>query len=141
MTNPSITELIYRYQDASVPPPYHRSFEIRIDTEKITLVVDSYGSILAMTEQASPPDIMVQLSQWIAQNHITAIHGTAHDINTHFSTGAGTHFLTLFNEQEVIFEADTAAHENNDNARLAGDIESFAHHIKRCVKDFEQYIH
>lgn len=55
-----ITQLIYRYQDAAVPPPYHRSIDIRIDAEKITLVVDSYGSILAKTEQDSPSDIMLK---------------------------------------------------------------------------------
>lgn len=36
----------YEYGDSSVPPEYHRSFKIRIDKDKLSIKVDSYGDIL-----------------------------------------------------------------------------------------------
>ncbi len=36
----------YRYVDSSVPPPYHRSYEIVVKPGKVKFVVDSYGDIL-----------------------------------------------------------------------------------------------
>jgi hypothetical protein len=47
----------YRFQDSSVPPQYHRSFELTFDRQQARIVVDSYGEVLAdqtapMTSQA-----------------------------------------------------------------------------------------
>lgn len=36
----------YRYEDSSVPPPYHRSYEIIVRPGKVKFAVDSYGDIL-----------------------------------------------------------------------------------------------
>jgi len=36
----------YSYQDSSVPPPYHRSFDITVEPDKAHIQVDSYGDIL-----------------------------------------------------------------------------------------------
>jgi len=36
----------YRYQDASVPPEYHRSYTISVTPERVYFSVDSYGMIL-----------------------------------------------------------------------------------------------
>ena len=51
--NPSfqngITKLVYLYDDASVPPEYHRSYSITIESSQINVVVDSYGDILKDT--------------------------------------------------------------------------------------------
>lgn len=36
----------YRYEDSSVPPPYHRSYEIIVRPGRVKFAVDSYGDIL-----------------------------------------------------------------------------------------------
>ncbi|MCK5841347.1 MAG: hypothetical protein KAH31_04215 [Candidatus Sabulitectum sp.] len=41
------TRIVYEFGDSSVPPPYHRSFVISVTGENATVVVDSYGEILA----------------------------------------------------------------------------------------------
>ncbi len=39
--------VVYRFNDSSVPPQYHRSFELTATSKEARLVVDSYGEILA----------------------------------------------------------------------------------------------
>jgi len=41
------SEITYRFGDSSLPPQYHRSYTITVTEEKIGVVVDSYGDILA----------------------------------------------------------------------------------------------
>ena len=58
MTEPPINEpppaetITYEFHDASVPPPYHRSFVLTFDSDRARIVVDSYGQVLA--EQTAP---------------------------------------------------------------------------------------
>jgi hypothetical protein len=43
----SAPKLVYRFIDSSVPPEYHRSYTIAAAPEKVNVMVDSYGDILA----------------------------------------------------------------------------------------------
>lgn len=46
--NPDTTEkIVYNFYDSSVPPEYHRSFEILITHVNASILVDSYGDTLA----------------------------------------------------------------------------------------------
>ncbi|MFT4600075.1 MAG: hypothetical protein ACI857_000245 [Arenicella sp.] len=52
-----VDKIVYHFQDSSVPPPYHRSYDIIITPTKIKTVVDSYGDIIAEEElDCSPED-------------------------------------------------------------------------------------
>ena len=42
----SIKKITYHFQDASVPPEYHRSYTVIVDKDRLTITVDSYGDIL-----------------------------------------------------------------------------------------------
>ena len=46
----TIQQVTYHFGDASVPPEYHRSYTITVNTDKVRIVVDSYGEILAKKE-------------------------------------------------------------------------------------------
>ena len=50
MTDDKIQKITYNFTDASVPPEYHRSFSITVTADKVRIVVDSYGDILADRE-------------------------------------------------------------------------------------------
>lgn len=43
---PSDTELVVRFRDASVPPQHHRSYELTVVGGEAHVVVDSYGDVL-----------------------------------------------------------------------------------------------
>ncbi len=47
-----VDKLVYRFQDSSVPPQYHRSKTITVTTSEVRKVVDSYGDIIS--ESANP---------------------------------------------------------------------------------------
>ena len=42
-----IMEIVYRYYDASIPSEYHRSYTIQVNENRVHIVVDSYGAVLA----------------------------------------------------------------------------------------------
>lgn len=47
---PSDAKVRYQFNDSSVPPAYHRSFELTVTADQARLIVDSYGDILAERE-------------------------------------------------------------------------------------------
>lgn len=42
-----IATVVYEFHDASVPPEYHRSYTLTVTAETASLVVDSYGDVVA----------------------------------------------------------------------------------------------
>lgn len=43
----AITTVVYEFHDASVPPEYHRSYTVTVTDGTATVVVDSYGDVIA----------------------------------------------------------------------------------------------
>ena len=52
----------YRFNDSSVPPQYHRSYDLIVDRENTRIVVDSYGDILADTSVPTTDAVWNSLS-------------------------------------------------------------------------------
>jgi|GEM_PF-5587268 len=48
----SITKVIYRFSDSSVPPKFHRSYKIAVTKNTIIAIVDVYGDVIADKEYA-----------------------------------------------------------------------------------------
>ena len=60
MSRPGLADdavVVYRFQDSSVPPQYHRSEELTIDRTTTRLVIDSYGDVLADESRPTPPEV------------------------------------------------------------------------------------
>jgi hypothetical protein len=138
---PQITRLIYHYQGASVPPPYHRSFALTVDAERIHLVITSYDETLADVEQVAPADIMLQLAQWIRDYQLVAMPRQVIRPALPANTGAAIHSLTLYTGQQKIMDASTTTQADASTAILTGDIESFARQLTQCVDHYETYMH
>lgn len=49
MKEQKINFLIFHFQDASVPPEYHRSYTLTFEENKTHLIVDSYGDVITDT--------------------------------------------------------------------------------------------
>jgi len=47
MKQRTVDQIIYHYRDASVPPRYHRSYEISASPGRVKITIDIYGEILA----------------------------------------------------------------------------------------------
>lgn len=48
------TTVVVRFHDSSVPPEYHRSWTLRLSDQRISLVVDSYGDVVARETAPMP---------------------------------------------------------------------------------------
>lgn len=51
----------YAFLDASVPPQFHRSYELTVTADTSRMVVDSYGDVLATEKVATRPQIWTAL--------------------------------------------------------------------------------
>ncbi len=59
---PADTTITYSFQDSSVPPQYHRSYVLTVTQDESTIVVDSYGDVLAEETVATSPEVWQGLS-------------------------------------------------------------------------------
>jgi len=65
-----IETFTYAFGDASVPPPYHRSYEIHVNKDSVKLTVDSYGDILASKEYELPEDAFKIIEKLLLKHKI-----------------------------------------------------------------------
>lgn len=88
----------YRFQDASVPPMFHRSYTISIDAQNTTTNVDVYGKALADDTHAT------QASDWKQlQDLATKLDKPATKI-ANGATGTKTFIIRLHNGQKPTYE-------------------------------------
>ena len=57
VVDPATATIVYRFNDASVPPEYHRSYTLTADAESVNLVVDSYGDVLHDVTEPNVDDV------------------------------------------------------------------------------------
>jgi len=58
---PDDATVVYAFGDSSVPPAYHRSVTLTVTADQATIVVDSYGDVLAEESAATPAQVWQQL--------------------------------------------------------------------------------
>ena len=51
MLDPDSAVVKVAFRDSSVPPEYHRSWRLTLDSDEIAVVVDSYGDIVSEGER------------------------------------------------------------------------------------------
>lgn len=54
--DPTTTMVRVQFRDSSVPPEYHRSWDLVLDADGIELVVDSYGDVVAKEAARMPAE-------------------------------------------------------------------------------------
>lgn len=136
--NTAITALIYRYLDASVPPQYHRSYEVWMDRHKIRLRVERYGEVLSNVELPAPAQLMATLTQALHQYRIHATPPSTQNAGSSIITGNGTHFLTAYHHQQILFSGCSVPQTDMDT--LTGEIDSLAEVIKQSIPNFSHYL-
>lgn len=55
------TVITYQFLDSSVPPRYHRSYDLRVSSTESRIVVDSYGDVLADETVRTAPAVWAEL--------------------------------------------------------------------------------
>ncbi|MGH1339591.1 MAG: hypothetical protein ACRBFS_25965 [Aureispira sp.] len=66
----ALTLFHYHFQDASVPPPYHRSYTIRADSNQVQIWVYCYGDTLASEVYPLPDSALQRVGGALLKNGI-----------------------------------------------------------------------
>ena len=130
-----ITEIIYHFLDASVPPPYHRSFTITATEAEVRVVVDSYGEILADETLPLEPGVFQGLVDALTMSDIRI----GEEISSEGYTGGTTETLTVYAGDEVIFSGYVYNCAGKKFGTLRGDdLGSFADSIRALIPNLSE---
>lgn len=59
--------IVYEFHDSSVPPEYHRSVTLTASKDETSIVIDSYGDVLAEESVATPVATWTLMSETLGQ--------------------------------------------------------------------------
>ncbi len=124
-------KIVYRFQDASIPPGYHRSYEIEVAPKVVKITVDSYGDILTQQEY---PATEKQFDAVVFAFFHYNIHNCEQKDEQHYFTGGTTDSITCYDDNEVLFSG-SVYHSGTGSGNLCGDVEGFSNKIKSLVPD------
>jgi len=136
MTDTEIQEITYHFGDASVPPEYHRSYAIRVTADKVNIVVDSYGDILANKEYEITDKQFHDIKNSLEINNIrNCMLGDGEGCS-----GGTSERISYSDGKNEIFSGTIYHCGGKDTGNLCGDIKSFANDVKVLVPDLGELI-
>ncbi len=124
-----LTEIVYRFGDSSVPPPYHRSYTIKLTRDSVSKVVDSYGTIISETTLKSSEATFISVISLIEELEIKNCELDEND----GCTGGTTEYLSLFKGGQKVFFGSVYHCGSNDYGNLCGDISSLATQLNALI--------
>ena len=136
MTNSTIKKITYHFGDASVPPQYHRSYTITITADKVRVVVDSYGDILADETDEITSKQFDDIRKSFKSNKITNC-----TLGEDEGCSGGTFERISYSDNEnEIFSGSVYHCGGNDTGNLCGDITSFSDDVKNLVPNLDKLL-
>ncbi len=136
MTNSTIKEITYHFGDASVPPDYHRSYAITVSADKVRIVVDSYGDILAEETYKITSKQFDEIRRSLEKNKI--INCALDDDEG--CTGGTSEGISYSDKENKIFSGSVYHCGRNDTGNLCGNITSFAEDVKKLVPNLDKLL-
>ena len=112
-----VDELVYRYQDASVPPHYHRSYSITATEDRILRVVDSYGDEIERQEAPLNPGELRTLLAEVERS----LARRATPVEQAGCTGGTGESVTVSRKGEPLFRASVYHCGGKDSGDLVGN--------------------
>lgn len=126
----NFNKIEYHFQDASVPPEYHRSYSWIITETSIRYISDSYGTILKDTTQE------ISLEKWEQCKTAFLNCGIKNkkevELNKGCTGGTSIRIRTWFNEKEN-FSGYASKCGGEIEGNLTGDSEKFLNKIKEGI--------
>lgn len=136
MTNAAITEITYYFGDASVPPDYHRSYSVTVTVDKVRVVVDSYGELLADREYAMTSLQFDDLKKSLERHSIRNLTS----VNDETCTGGTSERITYSDENGELFSGSVDHCGGQDTGNLGGDVPGFAEDVNNLVPDLDKLL-
>jgi len=136
MTNAAIQEITYHFGDASIPPEYHRSYTVTVTTDKVRIVVDSYGDILADKGYEITSKQFDDIRNSLKRNEIRNC-----SLGDDEGCSGGTIERISFSDgKSEIFSGAVYHCGGKDTGNLCGDITSFADDVKNLVPNLDKLL-
>lgn len=127
-----IVKLVYRFNDASVPPDDHRSYTITADSSSVHIIVDSYGEILADTMFSIEKEKFEKIVQVFLDAGIKECSKT----EDHSCTGGTSEEISVFDEQKSVINGYISYCGGKSYGTLKGDLRLVGIEMRKIVPDF-----
>lgn len=132
------TKVTYKFNDASVPPSYHRSFVIELTNEKINFRVDSYGDTLVDTSFKISNKRFNELTLKFNKVELS-IDPTKNTNSEPVCTGGTSEDLTIYYNSSII--AGSLDHCGGEIfGNIEGELSKITDTLKTEIKDFDFYL-
>ncbi|BDS15536.1 hypothetical protein [Aureispira anguillae] len=133
-----LEQFTYQFGDASVPPPFHRSYTIVANKDSILLTVDSYGDTLVQKKYQMPEDGLTRIGQALIKNKI---HKRRQKKEANGCTGGTTQSIAYrCHEDAKPFSASRYNCGGEHYGTLMGDIDSFLVDIYPLTPDLKEVL-
>lgn len=124
--DPATTEVLVEFRDSSVPPEFHRSWTLTLDQDRIHVVVDSYGDVIAEETAAMPGDRWDSFVEDLPQ----ALEDLGEPEPVDGCAGATGMELTVSGGADTSLDLDNC---DEGNEEISGDIEEMLEPFTRLV--------
>jgi hypothetical protein len=128
-------KVVYKYNDASVAPEYHRSFEISTFNDHVTIVVDSYGDILKEKEYAIDEQIYSSLIELINSTNFVNC-----DVEEAEPCDGGTSESLFVYTNDKVHEVTLDKCGSAEYPSSCGDIDGIIKKIKSLIPSLEELL-
>lgn len=127
----------YRFTDASVPPKYHRSYEIIVENGNVQFTVDSYGDVLYT--ETNPIDEK-QVSDFVTKLKASNLHNKTEKKDDGCTGGTGVSFSFQSTQIKPVdgFEYYCA---NEIYGNLSGKVDDAVRAFKSLITDFSNKLY
>ena len=136
MTDTAIKAITYHFGDASVPPAYHRSYAITVTADKVRIVVDSYGEILADETYEITSLQFDDIKRSLERNNIR----NCTLVDDEDCTGGTSERITYSDKDNEIFSGSVYHCGGKDTGNLCGDITGFAEDVKNLAPELDKLL-
>lgn len=127
-----ITKIIYHYYDSSVPPKFHRSYTITVTSDRVRIIVDSYGEIINDKEFEADSNQFEMIKKSLRINKIQK----GKKIESKGCTGGTGEKIEYFENDNTLFSASVYHCGNKYYGDMKGNIDNVANDIKHLIPNF-----
>lgn len=141
----TVDRAVYRFHDAAVPPPDHRSYAIAVTRAEAGLIVDSYGEVIAEEQVAAAPTYLAEVAAMVADGRIATARpadARSADARPEGPDAASTHVcggtaesLALHAGSETLFEGH--AYHGGGETTLFGALPELAARLRLLFPYFK----
>lgn len=131
-----VVNIVFHYQDSSVPPEDHRSYTISAYPDSISIIVDSYGDIINEKTFNLSKEKFDSLIMALDKNKIKNCKETNHK----GCTGGTSRSVIVYGESETFTNGTMSMCGGKITGNLTGNVDEFSKLIKSYIPDISRVI-